>query len=241
MTTKSDLDRTLADLPKHKPPLDVGATLKELDEILDVDKEKSRLQKQLREERGRTTRLSKELDDARDKLAGQSALIGMLQLDDAPPPPDRSLEKRATDAEGKARVAEGKIRGAEARAEIAKGRADAAEFAIQYERQRVAQAERERDEANARAATTDEDVTRRVAVQIAKVKGEIHSGGFKDGWLAALDNPEITEKRADRAAKKAVREASNKAYQERYEAILARLPRPRTPEKELKAAIEAAS
>lgn len=80
----------------------------------------------------------------------------------------------------------------------------------------------------------------RTAPPTLRTKDAIHAGGFKDGWAAAVDNPEVTEKRGDRAAKKAVQQAAVKAYQERYKAILARLPGPRTPEKELKAAIEAA-
>lgn len=198
MTTKAEYDRMLADLPKPGPPVDIDATLKKLDEILDVDKEKKRLQKALRKSKANAAQLLKELGAA---LSEAEALREEVAKAKARPPKIVQVnDPRVAAAEKRAVEAEKRAFRATSTAEREKSRADFAEARIAEVR---AQAAGDIDHANRNAAAAE----KRVADAEATAKDALDRAekAHYEGYKKALDETKALAEYAERRIREAMR------------------------------------
>jgi hypothetical protein len=174
--TVAELNALVASVPKRADDPNLKAAI----EAVDPDAVRTKLQKQLKEERGRTARLAKELDVARARIASQAALISMINTDDAPLPPspeiirdtaaENEAKARATKAERHAEELGHEVNALKQQVAFLHNAAKDDRAATMHEGNHRRAAEQQvRDTKKA----TDDDIARRVAVQIEKARDEI--------------------------------------------------------------------
>jgi chromosome segregation ATPase len=128
VTTKAEYDRMLADAMPTPKPVDTAVTLAQLDALLDVDKEKERLQAALRESKAKAAQLLKERGIAITEAKLLREEVAKLKV--KPPRVVQINDPCVAAAEKRAAEAERQTWQARNTAKQEKSRADAAEARI---------------------------------------------------------------------------------------------------------------